>query len=267
MIFSYIVTALLIALSMPVLGKEFPYVPFYISVSFLGLGVSFWQQKKHPIPYLRILTNVIFILLTIQALSPFFRLTPKHDMFTALLKTWIYFLIIATFIIYKKRDFYIVQGLALGLIIYACFYAVNNPFILFNVSVLFLAIWMMGLRALNLLPEGKKQEYAISGIENIWREIKVISVLFIAVFVIAIPFYFLIPRLNIPLLPLDMLLKQRYSAIYADFPKRGLVTFLNRTPPKMTEEKKINPLLTDSRYSLKIDNLFLNYNTHLHFIK
>jgi hypothetical protein len=237
MIFTYAVTALLIAVSISVLGKEFPLAPLYILISFLGLGVSFWQQKKQPVPYLRALANCIFLFLTVQALLPFFSPAPKQDIFTALLKTWIYFLVISAFVICKKRDFYITQGLSLGLVIYACFYAVHNPLVLFNASVCFLGVWMMGLRALNLLPEGKKQAGAVSGIENIWREVKAGLILFLAVFVIAVPFYFLIPRINIPLLPLNSLLQQRYSAIYADFPKRGLVAFLSRAPQKMTPEK------------------------------
>jgi len=239
LIFTYIVTGLLVVLGLLSLGQDFVYTPLYILFSLLGLALSFWQQKKKPIPYLRLATNVILVILTLKALFPLFVGKPRQDMFTALITTWIYFLILSTFIIYTKRDYYIIQGLSLGLIVYACFYATRNPMPLLGYIAAFLVIWIMALRNINLFPESKGEKTILYSTGDIWREIKLGAILFLGVVIISLPFYFLLPRFNIPLLPMDRLLRQRYSVIYADFPKRGLVIFLSRNPRDvMTEQKE-----------------------------
>jgi hypothetical protein len=239
LIFTYVVTGLLIIIGLLSLGQDFVYTPFYILFSLLGLLLSFWQQKKKPIPYLRLTTNIILVILTAKALFPFFIGRPKQDMFTILITTWIYFLILSAYIIYTKRDYYIIQGLSLGLIVYACFYATRNPLPLLGYTTAFLVIWIMALRNINLFPESKGEKTVSYSTGDIWREIKLGALLFLGVVIISLPFYFLLPRFNIPLLPMDRILKQRYSVIYADFPKRGLVIFLSRNPRDvMTEDRE-----------------------------
>lgn len=238
LLFTYIVTGLLVVLGLLPLGDDFPYTPLYIALALLGLGVSFWQQKKRPIPYLRLIANIILVAFTVRALFPFFAGKPKYDMFTALIATWIYFLILSTYIIHTKRDYYIIQGLSLGLIVYACFYATHNPLSLLGYTAAFLVVWIMALRNINLFPEGKEEKTIFYTTRDIWREIKLGAILFFAVVIISLLFYFLLPRFNMPLLPMGQLLRQRYSAIYADFPKRGLVMFLSRNPKDIMTEKK-----------------------------
>lgn len=237
-LFTYIVTGLLIALGLLSLGKDLPYAPAYMAVAFLGLGLSFWQQKKRTIPYLRLIINIILVVLTVKAIFPFFTGKPKQDMFTALIRTWVYFLILSTLIIYGPKDFYFIQGLCLGLIIYACFYATHNPMALLGYTSLFLIVWIMTLRTMNLLLEGKEQESILGYSGQVYREIKMALILFLVVLITALPFYFLIPRFDIPLIPVDRLLLQRYSAVYADFPKRGLVAFLSENPKDRTTQSK-----------------------------
>lgn len=237
LLFTYLVTALLVVLGLLSLGQDFTYTPLYIILAMLGLVASFWQQKKQSLPYIRALANIILLVLTVKALFPFFVGKPKYDMFTALIATWIYFLIVSTYIIRIKRDFYIVQGLALGLIVYSCFYATHNPLRLLGYTTLFLVLWIMALRNINLFPDPKEKTILYTA-RDIWREIKLGAILFVAIVILSLPFYFLLPRLNIPLLPMDQLLRQRYSAIYSDFPKRGLVVYLSRNPKDIMTEKR-----------------------------
>ncbi len=237
--FTYIVTGLLLAIGLLSLGNDFPYAPLYILFCSAGLALSFWQYKKKPIPYLRIIANLILLALTVKALFPFFTGKPKSDVFSVLIATWIYFLILSTFIIYTKRDYYVIQGLALGLIVYACFYATHNPLLLLGYTAAFLVVWIMALRNISLFPESKEEKTIVYTAGDIWREVKLAAILFFAVLIISLPFYFWLPRFNIPLLPMDQLLSQRYSAIYTDFPKRGLVMYLSINPKdKMTKEKE-----------------------------
>lgn len=237
LLFTYIVTALLVVLGLLSLGHDFTYTPLYIILALVGLAVSFWQHKKQPLPYLRALANIVLLALTVKALFPFFIGKPKYDMFTALIATWIYFLVISTYIIRIKRDFYIVQGLSLGLIVYSCFYATHNPLRLLGYTTLFLVLWIMALRNINLFPDPKEKTIPYT-VRDIWREIKLGAVLFLAIVFVSLPLYFLLPRFNIPLLPMDQLLRQRYSAIYSDFPKRGLVIYLSRNPKDIMSEKR-----------------------------
>jgi hypothetical protein len=237
LLFTFIVTGIMVVLGLLSLGDDFPYTPLYILLSMLGLGVSYWQQTKRDIPYIRIIANLILIALTVKALLPFFAGKPRYDMFTALITTWIYFLILSTYIIHTKRDYYIIQGFSLGLIVYACFYATHNPLHLLGYTAAFLVMWIMALRNSNLFPE-KKEKTIFYTTRDIWREIKLGAVLFFTVVIVSLPFYFLLPRFNIPLLPMDQLLRQRYSAIYSDFPKRGLVAYLSRNPRDIMTEKR-----------------------------
>lgn len=238
-LFTNIVTGFLILLGLFSLGENLPFAALYTFFAFLGLGASYWQLKTRPVPRLRTIINIIFFLLTLNAILPFFTLKIKHDMFTMLINTWVYLLVLSTFIICGRRDYYITQGLALGLIIYACFYATNNPLALLGYSTGFLALWITALRSINLLPDEKSGEKITGGTMDVYREIKLGAMLFFAVLIIALPFYFLVPRFDIPLLPLDRILRQRYSAIYSDFPKRGLVAFLSKNPKDiMTDATK-----------------------------
>ncbi|MDD5155926.1 MAG: transglutaminaseTgpA domain-containing protein, partial [Candidatus Omnitrophica bacterium] len=238
LIFAYIVTSLLIITALLSLGREFKYTPLYILFALLGLGLSFWQQKKQSIPYLKLAVNIILVALTVRALFPFFVGKPKTDMFTVLITTWVYFLILSTYIIYTKRDYYIIQGFSLGVIVYACFYATRNPLPLLGYTAAFLALWIMALRNINLFPDNKEESSVSYTADDVWREIKVGALLFFAMVILSLPFYFLLPRFNIPLLPMDQLLRQRYSTIYADFPKRGLIAYLSRNPRDIMSEKK-----------------------------
>ncbi len=249
LIFNLILTGLLIVLGLFPHGQDFPQWPLFALVCFVGLGASFLQQRSRPVPHLTVVANVLFLILAVHGLLPFVAMKVKRDVFLALLETWMYFLVISTFLIYRKRQYYIIQCLCLGLVVFACFYASNNPFVLLADVTLFLIVWIMALRSVNFLPENIDQEHLLSGTSDLFREVKVGAVAFLAVVLASLPFYFLLPRLDIPLLPLDDLLKQRYSAIYADFPKRGLVAFLNKNPEKRHSEKareKGNAAATDA---------------------
>ena len=232
MLLTYIVIALTVLLGLFSVGRDFPYTPLYALLALGGLSLSYYQFRTKRLPFLNVIANIALVILTVRAIAPFFQAVRKQDMFLFLVETWIYFLIIQTAVIYAKRHYYIIQALALGLLIYACFFAANNPLNLLGYIVSFLICWIMGLRMIGFLPEHKDERSVVSGAADLYREFKLGSLIFLVALLVSLPFYFIFPRANIPLLPPDLekLLHQRYSAIYADFPKRGLVKFLNKTP-------------------------------------
>ena len=143
LLFTYIITGALTATAIISLGNNFGDARLYIAAMIIGLAVSWWQEKKEqPIPHLKLALNIIFILLTIKALLPFFLIQGK-DVVAGLIRTWIYFLILSTFTLYTKRDFYLIQVLSFGLLVFSSFgHTAIRKYLLIQILVFFI-LWVL----------------------------------------------------------------------------------------------------------------------------
>ena len=232
MIILYAVTALTIILALFSIKTEPSFLAAAGITLLLGLITSGWQQKKKKkIPWLKSAVNLLLIALTISAFIPFF--TKSSDILSGLIKTWVYFLVLATFTLYSKRDYYIIQGLSLGLVIFSCFSETRQAIIPLAYILGFFIIWIITLRRIRLIDD--LQEVLHKG-SWLLREFQIISVFIAVVLLLSLPLYLTIPHFEIPIPMLSEALEQKYSRNYKDFPKDSLVSFLGLSEKKITDQ-------------------------------
>jgi uncharacterized protein YukE len=233
----HIVIGILVTVALLSLGNQFGDLRLFAAFTFIGFATSWWQQKRNkPLPNFKILLNLLFIGLTIRALLPFFINQPT-DILTGLIKTWIYFLILHTFTVLSKRDYYFLMVLSLGLIVFCCFSKETSEIYKLRYITLFFIVWILALRAINLLKDikGKKEIY-YQPQKWIPQELKIGAIFILGMFILVVPIFSIIPRFDIPF-PFYPLLEQKYSVSYADFPK-GLMSFFSPSKQKVEESEE-----------------------------
>ena len=235
MLFTHLITGSLVIVALLATRSNFGSSGVYILFAILGLATS-WRQRKSnkPLPYLRIILNIIFVILTIYALLPFFIKKPA-DILSGLIKVWIYFVILTTFIVQTKRDYYLIQAFSAGLLVFSCFdQSVPGPIVLTFVLTFFI-IWIIALRVIDLSKDAKEIKQTFHPKKWLYQEAKIGIVFFLAMILLTMPIYTIIPRFDIPL-PYYPLIEQKYSIAYADFLK-GLISFFS--PVKETASKSL----------------------------
>ncbi|MFH1338755.1 MAG: transglutaminaseTgpA domain-containing protein [Candidatus Omnitrophota bacterium] len=233
----HIVIGILVTVALLSLGNQFGDLRLFAAFTFIGFATSWWQQKRNkPLPKFKIFLNLLFIGLTIRALLPFFISQPT-DILTGLLKTWIYFLILHTFTVLTKRDYYFLMVLSLGLIVFSCFSEETSEIYKLRYITLYFIIWIAALRVISLLKDVKeKKEIYYQSKQWILRELKIGAIFILGTFIIAVPIFSAIPRFDIPL-PFYPLVEQKYSVSYADFPK-GMMSFFSPVKQQLKEPEK-----------------------------
>ena len=237
--FLYIITALTASLALFSLSIDFPYLPLLSIVILIGLGVSWWQQVNNKkILYLKNAVNLLLIILTVKALLPFF--AQSSEILSGLIKTWAYFLALSTFTVYSKRDYYIIQTLSLGLVIFSCFSQAEKSTILLGYILGFFIIWIIGLRVISLLQYAKEIKEITQKKGWLLRELRIGTIFICVVIFLTLPIYLSLPRFSISLPILSRLIEQKYNLSYIDFPRNSLMSFLSPS------EKKVTPFPGDS---------------------
>ncbi len=219
------------------LGNQFGDLRIFVAFTFIGFATSWWQQKRNqPLPNFKILLNLLFIGLTIRALLPFFINQPT-DILSGLIKTWIYFLILHTFTVLSKRDYYFLMLLSLGLIVFCCFSKETSEIYKLRYITLFFIVWILALRAISLLKDIKREKEIYYHTQK-WlpQELKIGVIFILGMFILVVPIFSIIPRFDIPF-PFYPLLEQKYSVSYADFPK-GLMSFFSPSKEKLKEPEE-----------------------------
>ncbi|MGD9014911.1 MAG: transglutaminaseTgpA domain-containing protein, partial [Candidatus Omnitrophota bacterium] len=234
MLFLYIITALTVNLALFSLISSFPYLVLLSIVILPGLALSWWQQKNNKkIPHLKTLINILLVILAINALLPFF--TQSSDILAGLIRTWACFLALSTFTVYSKRDYYIIQVLSLGLIIFSCFSETEKAIIPLVYILGFFIIWIIALRGMSLLEDIKGIKDSIQKKGWFSRELIIGAGFIGAVIFFTLPLYLLLPRFNLPIPFLSRIVEQKYGVSYIDFPRNKLVSFLSSSEEKLSE--------------------------------
>ncbi|MBU0549578.1 MAG: hypothetical protein KJ838_04605, partial [Candidatus Omnitrophica bacterium] len=238
MVFLYLLTFLITALSIFSLSNDFPSLRALVFFVLIGLSLSWWQQKNNKkIPHLQTAAHLVLIFITIKALIPFF-IDKPFDILSGLIKTWVYFLILASFILYTKRNFYLLQFFSLGLVVFSCFSKTSQAIISLGYIMSFFILWILTLRSMSLLQDVKNIKDVVQTKRWMQRELIICITFIFLMIILAIPVYLSIPRLNLPVPLLFRLVKQKYALTYIDFPKDTLVSFLSPSQEQATEKKK-----------------------------
>ena len=245
MLFIHIIVCLLVTVALLSLRNNFGDSILFVIFTLIGFTTSWRQQKSDkPLPYLRIILNIIFIALIAKAFLPFFVNEPS-DILGGLIKTWIYFLILFTFTISSKRDYYLVQVLAFGLVIFSCFDQTAPKRFLLNYIFTFFLIWIIILRAINLSKDINEIRQIFHSKSWLYSELKNGIIFMLTIIFLTVPLYSFIPRFNITLPFLPRFVKQKYTITYADFPGASLISFFGRNHEKMTEKQKLKAKKTN----------------------
>jgi|GEM_PF-5240818 len=256
MLFLYIITALTVILALFSLSNNFPYLALLGIIVLFGLRLSWWQQKVNKkIAHLKTAVNILLVILAINALLPFFTLS--SDILDRLIMTWAYFLVLSTFTIYSRRDYYIIQALSLGLVVFSCFSETEKAVIPLGYILGFFIIWMIALRGMSLLEDVGKIKDTIQKKGWLSREVKIGAAFICITMFFTVPVYLFMPRLNIPIPLLSRIVEQKYGVSYIDFPRNSMISFLSPSEKELTESKRGGTRIKIGRESLK-DHLDLD---------
>ena len=256
MLFIHITISLLVTVTLLSLGGNFGDSRVFIAFALLGFATSWWQKKKNKsIPYLKIILNILFVVLTIKALLPFFFGEPS-DILDGLIKTWIYFLILSTFTARSKRDYYLIQVFSFCLIIFSCFNQTATEKSLLSFLLPFFIIWIIALRGISLTRDIKEIRQVFWSKAWFLRELKIGIVFSLAMFILAVPISIFIPHFNIAIPFLPRFIEQKYSLTYVDFAGKSIVSYFGQSPEKLTDAKKRK--LSDSKKSEESEKAFIH---------
>ncbi len=223
---TYILTGLLIALAILSLGDSFSNPQIFLLIAAAGLGISWWQTEYNRRPIiLKIAVNAAILAIAVTALLPFLN-SEEGQLLKILIKAWVYVIVAFTFILYEKKDFYLIQVLSLGLIMLACSWPSISARMTLAIIIGFLAIWTMILRKINLASE-KNSKLATSK-SNLKPSADFAFSIILAAIIIAttVPIYLAIPRIRTSS-PVFIPRNQNYSQNYADYPKDNIISFLS----------------------------------------
>ncbi|MFC1658272.1 transglutaminaseTgpA domain-containing protein, partial [Candidatus Omnitrophota bacterium] len=226
MVFLYTITGLILILALFSLSSYLPYyfVGLLCIFAITGLGLSWWQQKvDRKIPHLKTLVYAALVILFIQVSFHFFN--KSSDILLNLITTWSCFLVLSAFIIYSKRDYYVIQALSLGLVVFSCFSGIEIAAIPLGYILGFFIIWIIGLRLMNLLLENREAKFLTQKKGWIFREFKIWAALICLVIFLALPLYVLLPRFEQTLPFISVILAKRYSTSYIDYPGKSMRSF------------------------------------------
>ena len=234
MLFIHIIFGLLVTIALLSLRNNFGDTRLFITFTLIGFATSWWQEKKaQSIPYLKIILNVLLVALTIKALLPFLINKPT-DILSGLIKTWIYFLILCTFAIHSKRDYHLIQVLSLGLVVFSCFSQTTPGTIRLSYILAFFIIWVIALRCISLLKDINEIKQSAHYKKWIYQEFKIGIIFIITMFILTVPLYVIMPRVNIPFSPLYRFVEQKNILTYTDFIGKGLYSFFGRSGKKLS---------------------------------
>ncbi len=149
-----------------------------------------------------------------------------------------------SFNLYKPRDYYFVLMLSLFLFLFSSVISAGfNPNIFIVCIIGFIAIWMCFTKAIELYENiSLKPREEFSGDEKMlmFFQLKKIAVFLILIVICAIPIYFAIPRINVPL-PLLPGISKNKSSIFVDAINESLASFFSGGRLDAPEEIKRSP--------------------------
>ena len=257
MLFIHVITGLLATVALLSLRDNFSNSSLFIAIALIGFLTSWWQLRRDKsIPHLKLILNIVFIALTIKVLSSLFIGQPS-DILSGLRKTWVYLLILSTFIIYSKRDYYLIQVLSFVLIIFSCFNQTTPGIIVFRYILAFFIIWIIALRSIGLLKDVEERKKIFHPKKWFYRELTIGIIFILTVIILTVPLYLLIPHFNISLPFLPRLVEQKYTTVYADFPGKSPMSFLSRSLKKLTKSQGVKEEETskESESEMELINL------------
>lgn len=240
----YVLTTILISLALFSLGENFANPLVFCAAAAAGMYTSYWQKKNRPVANLKAIANLAILIIAGISLLSFLN-EKEHEILKVLINGWVYILITYAFIHYEKRDFYITHVLSLGLVLFACTYSTNTVQTNLAIVIIFLGIWTLSLRKINLFTDKqtKLATYKIAFYDQ--REFAFSVLLFIFIAAASIPIYLLMPRFKISA-PMMILRDQKYSKEYVDYPRDNLMNFFTKGRFKFSQQ----PFKSDNSQTL-----------------
>lgn len=240
----YFLTTILIWLAIFSLGENFANPLIFCAAGCAGLATSYWQKKNRPVANLKAIANLAILIIAGVSLLSFLN-EKEHEILKVLINGWVYILITYSFIHYEKRDFYITHVLSLGLILFACTYSTNTAQTNLAIVIIFLGIWTLSLRKINLFTDKQTKLATYKIAFDFQREFAFSVLLFVIITAVAIPIYLLMPRFKISA-PMMIVRDQKYSHEYADYPRDNLMNFFTKSRFKFSQE----PFKSDTSQTL-----------------